>query len=339
MKNNITEYTTLKNKKILLICPIFFGYEKSIENTFVELGANVLCLSDRPYKNHLLRALTNKFPAIAKFLTELFYYRRRLKDFAKTEFDYVFVINGQTCSSRLIRSLRIFHSKARFFLYFWDSVKNRPDSLNLAEYFDDVFTFDPVDSKKYGWILRPLFFTPEYSLSKREGPYRYGLSFIATAHTDRFSIANKVFQQVDPGLGIFKYFYLQARWVYLAYKLLNTHMSGSCMRDFNFSPLDKAKIKDVFDHSLCILDIEHPKQSGLTIRTFEALGAGKKLITTNQSIKDCDFYNDKNILVVDRASPRIPDNFLKTPYIAIPEVLYNKYSVYGWIGEIFFRPH
>jgi len=339
MKTKFAEISPLANKNILLICPIFFGYEKSIENALVELGANVCHISDRPYKNQLLRALTNKFLVIAQFITEYFYYRRRLKDFAKTEFDYVFVINGQTCSSRLIRSLRSSQSKARFLLYFWDSVKNRPDSLKLAKCFDEVFTFDPVDSRKYDWILRPLFFTPDYSLPKREGPYKYGLSFIATAHTDRFSIANKVFKQLGSGVGVFKYFYLQARWVYFAYKLLNNHMSGSCLGDFNFNPLDKAKIKEVFDHSLCILDIEHPKQSGLTIRTFEALGAAKKLITTNHSIKDCDFYNDQNIHVVDRACPRIPDNFLKTTYIAIPEVLYNKYSIYGWIEEIFSRPY
>ena len=48
------------------------------------------------------------------------------------------------------------------------------------------------------------------------------------------------------------------------------------------------KINDIvslYKESEVILDINHPGQNGLTMRTFEALGAGKKLITTNTEIK------------------------------------------------------
>ena len=40
-----------------------------------------------------------------------------------------------------------------------------------------------------------------------------------------------------------------------------------------------------------VLDIEHPKQVGLTMRTFEVLASGRKLITTNRSIINHEFYD------------------------------------------------
>jgi hypothetical protein len=327
----------LKGKNILLICPIFFGYEYSIKDSLTKLGANVLHLSDRPYKNQLLRALTNKFPVTSQFLTEHFYYRKHLNKATDLAFDYVLVINGQTCSSGLIQWLRSSHSRAKFLLYFWDSVANRPDSLKLANHFDNVFTFDPADSKKNDWTFRPLFFTADYALPTQAKEHKYGLSFIATAHTDRFSVSRKIFQQVEKNFQIFKYLYLQAPWVYFVYKAISKDMADASFSDFSFTPLNKKKIRQVFDNSLCVLDIEHPKQIGLTIRTFEALGAGKKLLTTNQSIRDYDFYHEKNIVVVDRKSPLIPLDFLNTPYVPIPEVIYAKYSIDGWLKEIFSR--
>lgn len=325
----------LKNKKILLICPIFFGYEYSIKDTLIEAGASVHHLSDRPYKNQLLRALTNTFPAVSQYLTEHFYYRKHLKRATEVVFDYVLVINGQTCSGSLIQWLRKSCSQAKFLLYFWDSVANRPDSLTLARCFDKVFTFDPADSKRNNWIFRPLFFTADYAFPTQAKEHKYGLSFIATAHTDRFSVSRKVFQQVEKNFRVFKYLYLQAPWVYFAYKITSKTVSDASFGDFNFAPLDKKNIRQVFDDSLCVLDIEHPKQLGLTIRTFEALGAGKKLLTTNQSVRDYDFYNAQNILTIDRNSPFIPLDFLNTPYVPIPEAIYAKYSIDGWLHEIF----
>ena len=89
-------------------------------------------------------------------------------------------------------------------------------------------------------------------------------------------------------------------------------------------------------NSFAIFDIEHPLQRGLTIRSIEALGAGKKLITTNKSIVEEDFYNPKNIYILDRESLlEIPLSFFDSPFQPIAEDIYYKYSISGWIDEIF----
>ncbi|MFH4210110.1 lipopolysaccharide biosynthesis protein, partial [Acinetobacter baumannii] len=60
------------------------------------------------------------------------------------------------------------------------------------------------------------------------------------------------------------------------------------------------EIIKLYAKSNVILDISHPGQSGLTMRTFEAIGAGKKLITTNLNIKEYPFYNSDNIFIISR---------------------------------------
>ena len=70
------------------------------------------------------------------------------------------------------------------------------------------------------------------------------------------------------------------------------------------------QILDYYQKSKVILDINHPYQRGLTLRTFEALGA-KKIITTNQEIKKFPFYNENNVFVIDRTNIRLNKSFLK----------------------------
>jgi hypothetical protein len=72
------------------------------------------------------------------------------------------------------------------------------------------------------------------------------------------------------------------------------------------------------------------------MRTFEALGAGKKLITTNEHIKDADFYNPNNIHVIHRRETlNIPSSFLNTEYTPLKNNIYEKYSLQNWIKQIF----
>jgi hypothetical protein len=74
------------------------------------------------------------------------------------------------------------------------------------------------------------------------------------------------------------------------------------------------------------------------MRTFEVLGKKRKLITTNRSIKNYDFYNASNILVIDRSCPVIDKKFINVDYQPLPANIYYKYSIDGWLEDIFTPP-
>ena len=93
------------------------------------------------------------------------------------------------------------------------------------------------------------------------------------------------------------------------------------------------EILNVYKESLATLDIELTIQYGLTMRTFEALGAGLKLITTNKNIKDEPFYNDQNITILDRNHLHIDLDFFKNDFQS--DLAFERYLFENWFNNVF----
>ncbi len=260
------------------------------------------------------------------------FYRQKLAELGNKKYDLFFVINGQTLSKRLIAELRQHMPHATFLFYIWDSMRNKPKAQEILPFFDQRITFDPEAAHQFDMRLLPLFFTPGFEVTNSSPTY--DLSFIGTAHSDRFHIISTIDKALPSDANRLWYLFLQAPWVFYAQKILNSAFSKARFEDFKYRPLPFSKVQEIFLESRAIVDMEHPNQTGLTMRTFEALGAGKKLITTNSHIKDYDFYDPQNIHVVDRLNPSIPKHFLTTPYHPLPVKLYYKYSLSGWVDNL-----
>ena len=71
------------------------------------------------------------------------------------------------------------------------------------------------------------------------------------------------------------------------------------------------------------------------MRTFESVGSGKKLITTNSEIKKYPFYNPNNIFVIDRNNIQLDVAFFDLPYQDIDSKIYESMSIGGWLQELF----
>ena len=80
-----------------------------------------------------------------------------------------------------------------------------------------------------------------------------------------------------------------------------------------------------------MLDIQHPNQTGLTMRTIEMIGLNKKIITTNSSITEYDFYSPNNVLVIDRENVEIDLAFFETQYEKLEDNIYYNYSLSKWV--------
>ncbi|WP_165707540.1 hypothetical protein [Pectobacterium polaris] len=78
-------------------------------------------------------------------------------------------------------------------------------------------------------------------------------------------------------------------------------------------------------NSSYIIDIVREGQNGLTLRVLESVFYRRKLITNNKKIENYDFFNSRNILILDD-DMNIPDEFLKTPFMALPENVLDKYK-------------
>lgn len=86
-------------------------------------------------------------------------------------------------------------------------------------------------------------------------------------------------------------------------------------------------------HCRAILDIANEGQDGLTQRVLESLFYRKKLITNNEDIVNYDFYNPANICVVSKGNVNIPEGFLDSPYVDIPEDMLAHYRMSSWVEQ------
>jgi hypothetical protein len=237
-------------------------------------------------------------------------------------------------SADIVRILKRRTNAGRLILYMWDSFLNKKNVVGAIKYFDRVLTFDPDDAKRLNLFFRPLFFTLGNQNKKNNG--EIDISFIGTGHNDRAKIIETIKNQcVKLKLKYYFYLYFQNKFIYYFHKITNKnfkHIKKSC---FHFNPIDYDGYIKISERSKAIVDIEHQKQKGLTIRTFEVLGKEKKLMTTNKNIKDYDFYDPVNILIIDRLNPVINEEFINTDYRRLPITIYYKYSLDGWLEDIF----
>lgn len=94
------------------------------------------------------------------------------------------------------------------------------------------------------------------------------------------------------------------------------------------------EVVDLISESKSILEIMQENQSGLTLRTMEALFYEKKLITNNSNIKKYDFYHPNNIFILNEDSESNLADFLILPYATINEQIINNYKFERWLNRI-----
>ena len=326
----------LKGKRILFISPVFFGYEKAILSVLERRGAVVHYIDDRPSNNFWLKGIIRfKKGLLARSIDE--YYKRMLSQIAGKHFDYIFALSTEAMPLWFAEKANALNPGARRIYYQWDSFRNKKYTTGYLSLFEKILSFDPNDCKAYPNVeFHPLFYIDDYGkISASCQSFKYDFCFIGTGHTDRFIVIDKIKKIArDMGKNGFWYLYLQSKALFWYLKIVNKSRAMK-LCDFRFKPLDKKSIIAAISQSKIIVDVQHPKQTGLTIRTIEALGASRKLITTNPTIADYDFYNPKNILIIDRNSPEIPAAFIEEDFQPLDKQIAYKYSLDGWIDAVF----
>jgi hypothetical protein len=133
------------------------------------------------------------------------------------------------------------------------------------------------------------------------------------------------------------FLYCQSKWYYYFRKLTDSTFRRARRSEISFTALSKESIFTIFSESNCIIDIQHPNQSGLTMRTLEAVGARKKIITTNPNVMRYDIYDPANIQVVDRLNPEVDARFFHTAYVKLPDEVYQKYAIENFLLDLLIR--
>ncbi|AZL83579.1 lipopolysaccharide biosynthesis protein [Aliivibrio salmonicida] len=329
----------LKNKKILFIAPSFFGYEKDITDELIALGVDVDYFDERPFTSSIAKILNRlNFKTLIKSDIEKHFTQICYKATEK-KYDYLFVISPETLEQKFIENIQSANESMISILYMWDSFKNKSNAKKVVSCFDRVFSFDPTD-RISGVDIRflALFYNNNFKSIERDKlvTTQYAVSFIGTVHSDRVKLAKSIMKQFkDRGFNTFSFFYCSSKLLFILKKMFTREFDFISYNEVSFSSMSKLEIKNVFINSSAVIDIQHPDQTGLTMRSIEMLGLNKKLIMTNADIKNYAFYSESNVLVIDRDAPVISERFMSSIYLKPEQEIYDKYSLQSWICTLF----
>lgn len=329
------------NKKILFIATAFFGYEEKMKSQIEHLGGIVTFYDERSINQAWEKALIKISPMIF-FIKTKKYYLDIIEENKNMDFDYVFVYGATMLNSKIIDLLKRSFKTAIFILYLVDSVLSNKRYEKMFPLFNKIATFDRGDfdyyKKKYNQMcFLPLFYIDEYETTEGfEGQCEYDIAFIGTIHSDRLRILKQIENQANKlGLKVYTYCYLQSWFMYFYYWIVNREFRRTKFNDFKYKKINASEIRKILLKSKSVLDIQYPKNKGLTMRTIESFGMRKKILTTNEDIKNYDFFDKHNIVILDRESPNLTSDIWNTSYREVKNDIYYSYSLKAWIDSIF----
>lgn len=321
--------TPLAGQRLLLIGIGFYDYEAAIAAEFRSLGAEVWVENEQPpeLRGRLAPLRRRLFPDMARAQ------RRHLDAMlsrvrAMGRLDHIVVIKGTLLDEPFLHALREAQPDAVLTAYHWDSMARFHDLIRRQALFDRVLTFDHADAAADPrFILRPLFYRPDLAQTG-SAAVTIDLSFVGWLHHDRLKQVDAIRAQAR-ALGLTTFLYLSTG-VWTSVRL---RLSGDG-RDVHPRAQSFDRYVEKSRASRAILDLPHPRQTGLTMRAIESIGAGRKLLTTAADIRAYNFYRPENIRVLDPDDPRIDPAFLAAPSMTLPVELTERYSLRAWALDV-----
>lgn len=318
---------------VLLVSPNTFSYHLSIAETLRSMGFDVTWWDDRVKNSTWYKVSIRLFPSMTVRLSERLYLRQ-LYQLDSASITHVLVVKGAGLSRHVVSAMRKTLTRASFGLYLWDGAANVKGVTNILPAFDSVATFDPVDAKTFGWTFRPLFGRNISGRKNTTSLAPFDWCFIGTVHSDRHLVIHRLRQRYGQQVRSFVFAYFPSPLLLFMRLLTDWTLWFAPKGTLSTRAMPAAEVAQIVECSRAVLDVEHPGQCGLTMRTIETLLAEKKLMTTNQYILESTLFDPSRVVVIDRTMPEIPVNFLNMPYAKISQSLKKYYSCEGWISEL-----
>lgn len=318
---------SLKDKKILFFDGSGNAYHKGIITAFETLGAKVTPLV---YGNFMNDTKMNRLKKMFR-LKKICFKDNDFLDAISGDFDILFIKNPERGNKRIFIELRKRYPNIPFINYNWNSI-NHVDYREYIPLFDKVFSFDPVDAKKYNLEYYPLFYLPEFEKIGIDQKKDYGISFVGSGFTPgRAEFMTKFFDIVSAKkISVFLHLYAYS-W--------KEFVTGKFIKNYNFkksvslSFLPHEKLLEIYKKSLAFVDHPMSIQNGHTIRTFETLASGLLLISTNKGLKNEPFYDPARIHIIEEDASDLNIDFVTAYKPSFPSN-FEKYRIDNWLQYI-----
>ena len=323
-----------KKRKVLFITPDYMDYTSIMLDGIAEYSNAETFLITTTGKK-LKFVYRNIFHRLQNFFSKLIlnknqkklFYNKVIKERLETifkelqGFDDVLILRPDLIKEHLPFIKK--HSQ-RLIAYFWDSFARIPEGRDTIQYFDKFFSFEPKNVKDHDLLFLPNFYSPDLAVNKDIEP-EFDLSYVASSD-DRLPTLERILDSL-------MHLHLKTNINIVAPETI-ANKNEKSIRWFT-DVLPRNETIRIMNDSRALLDIAQPKQEGLSFRIFEAMALEKKIITTNRSVANYDFYNPKNIFIWQNEGTIPSKDFFTTPYSPLRTEIIKKYSLQNWIHQIF----
>lgn len=313
----------LDGQRVLVVGRDYFFYTRSIVQELQDShGARVTYLPITP--EHAVYSAFKRIPGAAQWWLNR-HHRQCIKRLQGERFDTVLFIQAHQLTHELVALYRQAFASARFVLYYWDSLRTH-DYRPYLKYFDEAWSFDREDVRREPRLsFLPLFYCECFGVLRARTDFKHDLVFIGTAlNLQRYERVEQ-FRAWARGAGVGFVDYLYVSPMFYLRQLLR----GRRLRGVHFRTLSAEGLIDLYGASRAVLDLPGNEQTGFTMRTFESLGAGRKLVTTQRELVNEPFFDPHEVFVLGLHGDFPPLSFLRGP--AHPAAAIQAYSLRQWL--------
>lgn len=334
-----------KQKSILLVMPANFGIYKAIEENLKFNGFHVITLAydeelfvypsiskrlKTKFRQYILQDKSAKHNLKSEVFQKTSQYQKVFRYLSETGgVGYALFIRADIWSEAFLKDIRSYIKKDMV-AYQWDGMNRFPRIWQNLQWFDRFYVFDPKDLYEKSDKFLPITnFYLDYPVE--DNAVSSDFYFIGSHLPDRRDVIIK-FGQLAKSNGWQLDFNIVCKEKDIP--KLSQEYAGVAniklihqIREFqdNLKAVHKAK---------ALIDFVTSDHTGLSFRVFEALGYGKKLITTNVEVAHYDFYHPNNIFIWDGQDLEGIEAFMRKPYMPIDPDIKEKYSFSNWIRYI-----
>lgn len=338
-------------KRVLLYATKFMNIYKdiiaglqSLEYEVIWLEANTI--PDNPFNKTL--GLYDEIN-IEKYLLKADAKWRRILDSCQLSqpFEYFISIVGIDIPTFVFDELTNRNPQIHKVLYLYDRVEGVYQIDRFFKYYDDVFSFDITDCRRFNLNFLPIYWIPVADISEEETFDIFALASYSVFKRDRTTLFSKL-KKLSQKRGYKEYIklydssYAKSKLIFIIKNLLKTFVRQNSLTFWDVyngliigSSVSPDEYRSLIKKSKVVFDTQAPYQDGLTARFMWALGAGKKIITTNTYATKYDFYNSDQIYIMHNNILDI-EEFINKPYIPsmsqIDKIL--PYRIDNWIKTI-----
>lgn len=239
-----------------------------------------------------LKSIWNGFYALHKY------------PFDEKETYYVLFMNGSLkyhFSRKYLKKLKGEHPNVKLVMILYDSFSNptAQRAIGMIPDFDYVFSFDQGDCEKHGFErIYSTFSKPD--LVETDDNKKSTAFFIGYG-IGRLQILQKTFERITSEVDGCKFYIAGVK------EEQQKVIPGV---QYNVTMPYAEELQMAYNTD-CIVEIVKEGQTGVSLRTCEAIAFNKKLLTNNQSLLQMPFY-DKRYMQVFKEPDEIDVNFIKT---------------------------